>query len=79
MYTGYQLNKDQAAALAAFDNSGILSAALEALKGKLMNDTFYTQPHEKIKREEYYMQFQMVDKLKEVIQAAINDSGDLTE
>ena len=77
MHTSYQLNKEQAAALAAIDSNGILSAALEALKGKLMRDTFYTNPHEKIKREEYYMQYQMVDKLKEVIQAAINDSGDI--
>lgn len=78
MNTRYQLDKSQAVALAAIDNTGILSAALEALKEKLIRDIAYTEPHEKIKREEYYTQHLMVGKLKEVIQAAINDAGELS-
>ena len=73
----HQFNKEHAAALAALNLNGSLDAALEALKEKLMRDMVATQPLEKIKREEYYTQYQMVGKLKEVIQAAINDAGDI--
>ena len=78
MNTRYQtITREQAVALAAINENGILHAALEALKEKLMRDMVATQPLEKIKREEYYTQSQMVGKLKEVIQAAINDAGDI--
>lgn len=76
MNTRYQLNREQAVALAAINSNGILHAALEALKDKLMFDMVKTEPHESKKREEYYNQYNMVGKLKEVIQAAINDAGD---
>lgn len=78
MNTRYQLDKQQALALRAINENGILHAALEALKEKLTRDLINTEPHEKIKREEYYTQHQMVGKLKEVIQAAINDAGDFS-
>ena len=78
MNTRYQtITREQAVALAAINENGILHAALEALKEKLMRDMVATQPLEKIIREEYYTQYQMVGKLKEVIQAAINDAGDI--
>lgn len=77
MNTRYQLNKDQAVALAVIDSNGILNAALEALKDKLMFEIVRTDSHESKKREEYYSQYNMVGKLKEVIQAAINDAGDI--
>lgn len=77
MNTRYQLNKEQAVALAAINSNGILHAALEALKDKLMFEIVKTEAHESKKREEYYNQYNMVGKLKEVIQAAINDAGDI--
>ncbi len=77
MNTRYQINKDQAAALAAINSSGILDAALEALKEKLIRELLATESHETKKREEYYTQHNMVGKLKEVIRAAINDAGDI--
>jgi hypothetical protein len=77
MNTRYQINKDQASALEALKANGILDAALEALKEKLIRDLVATESHETKKREEYYTQYNMVGKLKEVIQAAINDAGDI--
>lgn len=72
-----KLTIDQALALDSINKSGILNSALEALKEKLMRGMVETLPQERNKREEYYTQYKMVNQLKEVIQAAINDAGDL--
>ena len=61
-------------ALAAIDSNGSLSAALEALKEKLVRELLQTQPQESKKREDLYTQYQTLGKLKEVIKAAINDA-----
>lgn len=78
MNTRYQISKEHASSLEAAFVNGSLDTALEALKDKLMRDMVATQPQEKIKREEYYTQFQMVGRLKEVIRAAINSAGDIS-
>ncbi|MFW3388176.1 UNVERIFIED_CONTAM: hypothetical protein RF648_19500, partial [Kocuria sp. CPCC 205274] len=61
------------AALAAFDKSGILSAALEALKERLIKDVMFTEPHETKKREDCYTKYRLIGDLKEVIRKAAND------
>lgn len=76
MYSRYQIDKDKAATLVALSQNGVLDAALEALKDKLLGEVFTTQEHEFKKREEYYVKYKLVDSLKEVIQAAINNAGD---
>ncbi|MCS5736971.1 hypothetical protein [Herbiconiux daphne] len=68
------LTPQQKAAIAALNNSGILSAALEALKERLIRDMMYTDVHESKKREDCYMKYRLIGDLKEVIVAATNDS-----
>lgn len=60
-------------ALVAIDENGSLSAALEALKEKLLRSSFLTEPHEAKKREDLYLQYRLIGSLKEVIRAAINE------
>lgn len=60
------------AALAALDKSGILSAALEALKERLIRDIMHTDVHESKKREDCYTKYRLIGDLKEVIRAAAN-------
>lgn len=66
------MTPQQKAALAALDNSGILSAALEALKEKLIRDVMMTDVHEAKKREDCYTKYRLIGDLKEVIRAAAN-------
>jgi hypothetical protein len=66
------MTPSQQAALAALDNSGILSAALEALKERLIREIMRTDVHETKKREDCYMKYRLIGDLKEVIRAAIN-------
>ena len=66
------MTPSQQAALAALDNSGILSAALEALKDRLIRDIMYTEPHETKKREDCYTKYRLIGDLKEVIKRAAN-------
>ena len=73
-----QFNKEHAAALAALNHNGILDAALEALKERLMTEIVQTEPHENKKREDCYQKYKMVGSLKEVIKAAINSAGDVS-
>lgn len=68
------MKHEHKAAFAAIDQNGSLSAALEALKERISKEMVNTLPPEKIKREDLYMQYQLVGKLKEVIKAAINDA-----
>lgn len=68
------MKQEHKAALAAIDSNGSLSAALEALKEKLVRELLQTQPQESKKREDLYTQYQTLGKLKEVIKAAINDA-----
>ena len=63
-------------ALASIDANGSLSAALEALKEKILRSSFITEPHEAKKREDYYLQYRLIGSLKEVIKAAINEVED---
>lgn len=70
------MNSDHKYALKALDENGILSAALDALKEKLIRASFNTDPHESKKREEYYLQYRLIGSLKEVVRQAVNDVGD---
>ena len=72
-YSGGLMTPSQKAALAAIDNSGILSAALEALKERLIKEIMYTEPNESEKREECYLKYKLIGDLKEVIKKAAND------
>lgn len=73
------MKQEHKAALAAIDSNGSLSAALEALKEKLVRELLQTQPQESKKREDLYTQYQTLGKLKEVIKGAINDAERNTE
>lgn len=66
------MTPSQQAALAALDNSGILSAALEALKERLIREIMRTDVHETKKREDCYTKYRLIGDLKEVIRVAIN-------
>lgn len=66
------MTPSQKAALAAMDNSGILTAALEALRERLIKDIMYSDVHETKKREDCYTKFRLIGDLKEVIRAAVN-------
>lgn len=66
------MTPSQQAALAALDKSGILSAALEALKERLIRDMMYTEPQETKKREDCYTKYRLIGDLKEVIRRAAN-------
>lgn len=66
------LTPSQKQALASLDNSGILSAALEALQNKLIRDVMFTEVHESKKREDCYTKYRLIGDLKEVIKDAIN-------
>lgn len=68
------LTPSQQQALASLDNSGILSAALEALKEDLIRDIMHTDVHESKKREDCYMKYRLIGDLKKVIKAAINQT-----
>lgn len=68
------MKHEHKAALAAIDNNGSLSAALEALKEKVMRQIVHTESHEAKKREDLYTQYILIGKLKEVVKAAVNDA-----
>lgn len=68
------LTPSQSQQLAAFDKSGILSAALEAIKEDLIRDMMATEPQESKKREDCYLKYRLIGDLKKVIKNAINHS-----
>lgn len=72
-YIGEFMTPQEKAALAAIDKSGILSAALEALKERLIREVMFTEPHESKKREDCYTKYRLIGDLKEVIRKAAND------